>query len=246
MMRAFLKMTLVEFKLFIRQPVGFFFTFAFPLVILLVFGSIFGNDPVEEFGGKGTVDLSVPGYIGMLIGTLGMIGLPISLATYREQGILRRFSATPLRPIVVLAAQVLVNLVMLLAGVILIIVAGRLIYDLQLPDNIIPVIIAILLGGISFLSVGFVLAGLLSTPRTAQAVGMALFFPMLFLAGGAIPREIFPEAVRRVGDFLPLTHVVNLIKDLWFGEGWNVVSLLVLVAVFIISLVVSSRTFRWE
>lgn len=245
-MRAFLKMTLVEFKLFIRQPVGFFFTFAFPLIILFVFGSIFGNDPVEEFGGKGTVDLSVPGYIGMLIGTLGMIGLPISLATYREQGILRRFRATPLQPTVVLGAQVLVNLIMLIVGVILLIVVGRLVYNLQLPNSIFLVILAAIIGGVSFFAIGFVLAGLLSTPRTAQAVGMAIFFPMLFLAGGAIPREIMPAAVQRVGDFLPLTHVINLIKDVWFGEGWNMVALAVLLGLLVVSVVVSSRTFRWE
>jgi ABC-2 type transport system permease protein len=245
-MRAFLKMTLTEFKLFVRQPVGFFFTFAFPLIILFVFGSIFGNEPVEEFGGKGTVDLSVPGYIGMLIGTMGMIGLPVSLATYREQGILRRFRATPLQPTVVLGAQVLVNLMMLLVGIVLLMIVGRLVYNLQLPNNVFLVFVAAILGGVSFFAVGFVLAGLVSTPRTAQAVGMALFFPMLFLAGGAIPREIFPEAVRRVGDFLPLTHVINLIKDVWFGEGWNGVALAVLLGLLVVSVVVSSRTFRWE
>lgn len=245
-MRAFLKMTLTEFKLFVRQPVGFFFTFAFPLIILFVFGSIFGNEPVEQFGGKGTVDLSVPGYIGMLIGTLGMIGLPISLATYREQGILRRFRATPLQPTVVLGAQVLVNLAMLIVGVILLMVVGRLVYNLQLPESIFMVMLAAILGGISFFAVGFVLAGLVSTPRTAQAVGMAIFFPMLFLAGGAIPREIMPAAVQRVGDFLPLTHVINLIKDVWFGVGWNGTALIVLVVLLAVSVVISSRTFRWE
>lgn len=245
-MRAFLKMTWVEFKLFVRQPVGFFFTFAFPLIVLFIFGSIFGNEPVDTFGGKGTVDISVPGYIGMIIGTLGMIGLPISLATYREQGVLRRFRATPLRPTVVLGAQVLVNLIMLVVGVVLLAVLGILVYGLQLPGALLPVIIAILLGGVSFFAVGFLLAGVVGTPRTAQAVGMAIFFPMLFLAGGALPRQLFPETVRRVGDFLPLTHVVNLIRDLWFGEGWNLTSLAVLAGVFVVSVLVSVRTFRWE
>ena len=245
-MRAFLKMTWIEIKLFVRQPVGFFFTFAFPLLILFIFGSIFGNEPVADFGGRGTVDVSVPGYIGMIIGTLGMIGLPISLATYREQGVLRRFSATPLRPTVVLGAQVLVNLLMMAVGVILLAVLGIAVYHLQLPSTLFPVIVGIIIGSVSFFAVGFLLAGLVGTPRTAQAVGMAIFFPMLFLAGGALPRELFPPAVRRVGDFLPLTHVVNLIRDLWFGAGWNMVALAVLVGVFAISVVVAVRTFRWE
>lgn len=245
-MRAFLKMAGVELKLFVRQPVGLFFTFAFPLIVLFIFGSIFGNEPVNTFGGLGTVDISVPGYIGMIIGTLGMVGLPVSLATYREQGILRRFRATPLRPIVVLGAQVLINLLMLLVGVSLLVVLGVLVYHLQLPGAFLPVVIALLIGGASFFAVGFLLAGVVGTPRTAQAVGMAIFFPMLFLAGGALPRELFPATVRRIGDFLPLTHVVNLIRDLWFGKGWNLTSLAVLLGVLIISVVVAVRTFRWE
>lgn len=246
MLHAFLKMAWNEFKLFVRQPVGFFFTFAFPVIVLLIFGSIFGNEPVEDFGNKGTVDVSVPGYIGMIIGTIGLLGLPVSLATYREQGVLRRFRATPLHPTVLLAAQVFVNLVMLFVGIGLLLLTGRIIYHLQFPDNIFPIILAILLGGASFFAVGFVLAGLLSTPRTAQAVGMAIFFPMLFLAGGAIPREIFPEGVKKVGEFLPLTHVITLIKDLWFGKGWNTLSLAVLIGLLVISVVISSLTFRWE
>jgi ABC-2 type transport system permease protein len=245
-MRAFLKMAWNEFKLFVRQPVGFFFTFAFPVIVLLIFGSIFGNEPVEDFGGRGTVDVSVPGYIGMIVGTIGMLGLPVSLATYREQGVLRRFRATPLQPSVVLAAQVLVNLFMLFVGIILLVLAGRIVYNLQLPTQILPIILAILLGGASFFALGFVLAGLVSTPRTAQAVGMGIFFPMLFLAGGAIPREIFPEGVKKVGEFLPLTHVITLIKDLWFGRGWNGVSLAVLVGLLVVSVAISTVTFRWE
>jgi ABC-2 type transport system permease protein len=245
-MQTFLKMTWTELKLQLREPIATFFTLAFPLMLLVLFGSIYGNEPTEFLDGYGQVDLSVPGYIGMVIGTIGMLNLPITLATYRENGILRRYRATPLPSRIVLWSQVIVNVVMTGLSVLILFVAGRLLYDLRLPSALLPMVPAILLGGLSFLAVGFVLAGLMPTPRTAQAVGMALFFPMLFLSGAAMPRQIMPETVRQVAEFLPLTHVVKLLEDLWFEGAWNQTSLLVVIGLLIAGLVVSRYTFRWE
>ena len=245
-MNAFLKMTWTEMKLFAREPVAMFFTFAFPIVILIVFGSIFGNEPVAEFGNLGNVDVSVPGYIGMITGTIGLIGLPIALANYREQGVLRRLKATPLNPSVILGAQVAMNLVMQAVGVILLFATARAVYDLQFPERMLSVAAAILLSGLSFFSLGFVLANLAPTPRTAQAMGMGILFPMLFLSGGAMPREILPETIRKIGEFLPLTHVIELVKGLWYGQGWDTTAVLVLTGIFIVCALISSRTFRWE
>jgi ABC-2 type transport system permease protein len=182
----------------------------------------------------------------MIIGTLGMVGLPVSLASYREKGILRRFSATPLRPSVVLWAQVLVSVIMLGVGGGLLVGAARLFYNLRLPSAPLALFPAVLIGSLSFFAVGFVLAGLAPKARTAQAVGMALFYPMLFLSGAAMPRQMLPETVRRISDFLPLTHVVLLLEDLWLKGTWNLASLAVVTGVLVAALFVSSRTFRWE
>jgi len=245
-MRALAKLTWVEFKLQLREPVGVFFTLAFPLMLLVLFGSIYGNEPSEFLGGYGQVDLSVPGYIGMIIGTIGMLGLPITLSNYRELGILRRFQVTPVKPTAVLWSQVAVQVVMTSLGVILLVVAARLFYGLRIPTATWAMAPAILLSAFSFFAVGFVMAGLLPTPRTAQAVGMALFYPMLFLSGAAIPRFLMPETVQRAADFLPLTHVVKLLEDLWFDGTWNQTSLAVLVGMMVVGLFISRRTFRWE
>lgn len=245
-MRALLKMTWVEIKLFLREPVAMFFTLAFPLLLLFVFGSIYGNEPTEFLGGRGSVDMAVPGYIALIIGTVGMIGLPVSLASYREQGILRRFRATPLRPTMILGAQLLMQLLMSVIGVILLVVAGRLAFGLQLPSLPLSVVVATLISAFSFFALSFVLAGLLPTSRTAQAVGMALFYPMLFLSGAALPRQLLPDTLVSISQFLPLTHVVTLLQDLWFGQGWNIVSLLALLGMLVVGCVVSARTFRWD
>ncbi len=245
-MNALAKMTWVELKLKLREPVGSFFTLVFPLLLLFLFGGIYGNDPSPFLGGRGGVDNSVPGYIAMIIGTAGMIGLPIAISLYREQGILRRFRATALSPELVLGSQVMVHLLYALVGITLLVISGIFVYDLVLPESPLGALLAIVISGLSFLSVGFVLASLVPTATSAQAVGMALYFPMMFLSGAALPQQMLPEKLVAFSQYLPLTHVVNLLEDLWHGNGWNLQALLVLVAMMVVSTVISTRTFRWE
>lgn len=245
-MKTFWHMTWTELKLQLREPIGAFFTLVFPLMLLFIFGSIYGNEPSEFLGGFGSIDFSVPGYIGMIIGTIGMLNLPIALATYREQGVLRRLQATPLPSSTILWSQVVVNVVMTACGVLLLVTAGFLVYDLRPPEASLGLIAAALLGGLSFLAVGFVLAGVLPTPRSAQAVGMALFYPMLFLSGAGMPRQIMPESVQKFSEFLPLTHVVKLLEELWLIGTWNLTSLAVVIGLLVVCIIVSRQTFRWE
>ena len=197
-MKPFLKLSYMELKLQLREPVGLFFTLAFPLMLLFLFGSVFGNEPETFLGGYGQLDLSVPGYIGMIIGTIGMISIPISIATYRDNGILRRLRATPVESKSILWSQVAAQVVITLVSVALLVATALIIFDLRLPSGDLMILPAILLGAFSFFAIGFVLAGLMPTPRTAQAVGMALYFPMLFLSGAAIPRFMMPEQLQEI------------------------------------------------
>lgn len=245
-MKPFLKLTYIELKLQLREPVGLFFTLAFPVMLLVLFGAIFGNEAEEFLGGYGQVDLSMSGYIGMIIGTIGMLGIPITLSNYRERGILRRLRATPLQSGSVLWSQVAAQTLITVVGILLLFIAGMVLFDLRIPDGDVSIILAILLSAFSFFAIGFVLAGILPTARTAQAVGMAIFYPMLFLSGAAIPRFIMPEFVQQIAELLPLTHVVILIEDLWLKGTWNLISLAVVTAVLILGLVLSRFTFRWE
>jgi ABC-2 type transport system permease protein len=245
-MRTFLEMTWVEIKLYLREPSAAFFTVVFPLLLLFIFGGIFGNEPSESLGGHGLVDLSVPGYIAMIMGTIGLLSIPVVIATYRENGVLRRFRATPLQSSVILASQVAVSLIMMVISTILLVVAARFIFDLTIPTAVFSLIIAITLASVSFFTLGFVLSGLVPSSRAATAVGMAVFFPMLFLSGAAMPRALFPDFMMTVSEFLPLTHAITLLQDLWNGNGWNGVSLAVIGGMLVVSLLVSARTFRWE
>jgi ABC-2 type transport system permease protein len=247
-MKSLFKMTWMELKLFFREPIGAFFTLVFPLMMLFLFGSIYGNEPYDYFGGLGTIDISIPAYTAMIIGTSGLMSINITMATYREKGILRRLQTTPIKPIVILAAQVIVVFLMTSLGMILLILAGKLVYHVRFTGNAWSVLGGFVLSCLSFYGLGFILAGLMPTARTAQVVGMVLLYPMLFLSGAGFPRELLPQAIQKISTFLPLTYVVNLLRGLWIGESWekHIINGAVLFGLLIIGVVVSSLTFKWE
>jgi len=247
-MRGLWKLTWTEIKLFLREPYSTFFTLAFPLMLLFLFGSIYGNKPTPFFNGHGSVDVLLPCYAALLIGTSGLISMTIYMAVYRERGVLRRLHATPLRPQTVLGAQVLVIFLMCTLGLALLIAAAKIVYGLRFLGNGFSVLGAYVLSCLGLFSLGFVLASVLPTARTAQAVAMALFYPMMFLSGAAMPREILPLTIRRVARFLPLTHVVDLLRGLWLGDPWSrhLTEVAVLAGLFVVCVAVSLKTFRWE
>lgn len=247
-MRGLINLMLIEFKLFLREPEAFFFTLIFPLIMLFVFGSIYGNAPSEYLGGRGSVDVSVPAYMGLIVAVTGLMSIPISVATDREKQVLRRLRATPVRPQTILAAWVAVYFAVTLVGALLLIVAGKMVYGLRFEGNALDILLAFTLSTLAFLALGFVIASLAPTGRTATIIGMVLFFPMIFFSGATIPWQVLPEGVRMVGYALPLTHVVQLLQGLWFAEAWSahLVKVVVLIVTLIIGVVISAKTFRWE
>ncbi|MCX7609330.1 MAG: ABC transporter permease [Anaerolineales bacterium] len=247
-MKTLLKMIWIEMKLFLREPVGAFFTLVFPLMMLFLFGSIYGNKPSPLLGGRGTIDISLPAYTAMIIATTGLMSTPITLAMYREYGILRRLRTTPVHPLVVLGAQVMVLFLMTAVGMCLLVLAGKLVYNVQFEGTVLSLLGGFTLACLSFFGLGFLLASLVPTPRTAQVVGMVLLYPMIFLSGASIPRELLPETIQKIATFLPLTYVVNLLRGLWFGEAWSRHGndVIVLVVMMVVGVLISAKIFRWE
>lgn len=244
-MRALATLTWTEAKLFLREPAATFFSLAFPLLLLFAFGAIFGNDPGSAPGDVGYATYAVPGYIALTIGSLGLLSLPITLATYRDQGILRTYRVTPLRPSAVLGAQAVVHLGMLIISTLLLVGAAAIAYDVPVPVWPLTALGALLLSGLSFFAVGFLLGALLPTARAAQSVGMALFFPMLFLSGAAIPQFLFPEWLKTASAALPLTHATWLLQDVWLQGQWNGTASVVLLGMGLVCAGGAAALFRW-
>lgn len=246
-MKALLKLSWVDLKLYLRNWIASFFTLAFPLLMLFLFGAMYGNTPSAIFGGYGSMDVTVPGYIAsIIIGTTGLMALPMELVSRRQMGVLRRFRVSPLSPLAVLGSQLLVNLLMTVIGAGLLVLGGVLVYNIRLPQNLLPVLLGFLLGCVSMFAFGFIIAALLRTINAARAVTLALFYPMMFLSGGTLPTQMLPKAVQDAAVFMPITHVVNLLKDLWFNQTWNLTAVIVLVCVAVVCALLAARLFRWE
>lgn len=247
-MRGLWKLSWIELKLFLREPVGAFFTLIFPLMMLLCFGSIYGNRPNPGFGGYGLVDVSVPAYAAMVVSMGGLFLLTLRVVTYREEHILRRFQPTPVRPEALLGAQVLALLLMSVLGMAALVVVGKLGYGLRVDGNPFSIAAAFVLSALGFFGLGFIIAAVVPTARTALAVVFIAFYPMLFLSGATMPREQLPEAIRHWNQLLPLTHVVNLLRGLWVGEPWraHLLEVGVLTGMLALGVLVSAKTFRWD
>jgi ABC-2 type transport system permease protein len=114
------------------------------------------------------MDVSMPGYTALILGSVGLLTVAINTSSYRESGVLRRFRATPLRPVTYIAADVASTLVMMLAGMAPLLLAGWLIYDVRFEGQPVSVFLAVLLGGLAMFSVGYLIASLAPSARARR------------------------------------------------------------------------------
>ena len=247
-MKSMLKMTWMEAKLFLREPMSAFFTLVFPLIYLFMYGMISGNEPTPMYGGRGTIDAAIPSLTAVIIGITGLMSTTMTMATYREKGILRRLGTTPVSPLIVLAAQVVVVFAMTTLGMLLLIAAGKLVYQVRFEGNFFSVLGGFVLSSLSFFGIGFILAGTLPTVRTAWVVAMVLLYPMMFLSGAFFSLGLLPAAIQKVSAFMPLTYVVNLLNGLWVGEPWSshLLDVGVLAGMLLLGILITAKVFRWE
>jgi ABC-2 type transport system permease protein len=247
-MKSLMKMSWMEAKLFLREPASAFFTLVFPLIYLFIDGLISGNQPTPMYGGRNAIEAAIPSLTAVVISMAGMMSTTMTLAAYREKGILRRLQTTPVHPLVVLGAQVIVVFVMTFLGMLLLVATGKLVYDVTIAGNPWSILGGFVLGSLSFFGIGFLLAGSLPTVRSAWAVSMVLLYPMLLLSGAFFSLDLLPEAVHKISAFIPLTYVVDLLNGLWVGEPWSshLLDAGVLAAMMLVGSLVSVRLFRWE
>jgi ABC-2 type transport system permease protein len=248
-MRILTKLTWVEVKLFVREPITMVFTFALPLIFLFVMGGVFGNTPDPEgeiYRGVGPMDYYVSAYIGLVIASIGVVALPVHLTAYRERGILRRFRASAISVWTVFVSQVVVSFTISILGVILLLAAAMPVYDATLPESPGLVLAAFILSVLSFSALGVFLGAILPTTRAAQGLGLILFFVMMILSGAGPPREVMTEAMHWIADATPLRYVILILQDPWLGFGWNTPASLVVAGIMLVAVLLSARFFRWD
>jgi ABC-2 type transport system permease protein len=245
MTRALAKTTWIELKLFAREPLTLVVTLALPVVLLFVLGSVFGNVPDPDvYRGVGPMDFYIPAYIGLVLASLGLVGLPVHLAGYRERGVLRRFRASSVPLWSVFGGLVAVTMIVAGAGSALLVAVAAPAYGINAPESPVGVVGAFLVGGLAFAALGILLGSLLPTARAAQGLGILLWFVMLMIAGAGPPPEVLTEAMRAVADLTPLRHVITLIQDPWLGFGWNVTESLIVLGILAAAAVLSVLRLR--
>jgi ABC-2 type transport system permease protein len=246
-MHALAKMTWVEIKLFIREPITVVFTLALPIIFLFVMGGVFGNTPNPDiYRGVGAMDYYMPSYYGLVMLAIGTVALPVHLTGYRERGVLRRLRASSFSVWSVLGSQLLVSFIITIAGSILITVFGLLVYHPHLPVYSGQLVAAFVLGTLCFASLGFFLGAVLPSTRSAQGVGLILFFIMMILGGAGPPPEVLTGAMDIIGKIMPLRHVILMLQNPWLGFNWYTSASLITVGITVVGALLATRFFRWE
>lgn len=243
-MSTLTKITTVESKLFLRDSTSAVMTFALPIGILVVFGSIgFTEGDSENNVSAGFLPVLS---LALAVAMLGLSVLPTVLATYREKGILRRLSTTPVHPGNMLAAQLLVNLVAAVVAALVVLVLGAVAFDVGTPDNPVGFLLGFLLMASSLFGLGLLVAALAPTGKAATSIGMLLFFPSMFFAGVWTPGDLMPEWARPIRDVSPLGAGMEAMQTAWDG-GWpSATNIIALIVVTVVAAGVSARVFRWE
>jgi ABC-2 type transport system permease protein len=247
-MRAFMKLAVVQTKLYLREPVGVFFTLFFGPLMLIMMGFIFGNEPQALYNGLSQLDVSVPGYIALVVGITGLIAVPIGVASRRELGVLRRFYATPLKPLTYFLTDILGPCLVTLLGAIILVAIGLLVYKVRFIGNWLSFLAGICFCILPFFALGYGLGGLFKNARIASVVGNVVIIPMTILSGVTVPLEAMPPSMLEISRFIPLTHAVTLLRGLWFGDAWgqHLLEVAVLGGMLVISMLVIALTFKWE
>jgi len=153
-MNRFYMITKLEWKLMLRDFMTVFFAILFPIMMLLLFGSMYGNEPSDIMGGYGSVDVLIPGFINMVVAVTGINSLPLTISLYRERKILKRFKVTPLEPREILLSQLIVNLIMTILALILLFIVGIVVFKLRFYGNYFEALVAFLLIVLSVFSYG--------------------------------------------------------------------------------------------
>ncbi|HEV7657930.1 MAG TPA: ABC transporter permease [Mycobacteriales bacterium] len=246
-MSALGAMTRMETKLFFREPVLPLLVLALPVLLLVGFGLIPGfGDPSADLGGQGGTEYIASLGVGIVLAILGLSVLPTTIATYRERGVLRRLRATPIRPQLLLGAQLILVGAAAVVAVLLLVGVGAAAFGVAVPRNLPGFVLAVVLGAAALLSIGMLVAAVAPTARAASAIGTVSFFPSAFLAGIYVPRDSFSPLLKHISDVTPLGAALESVRDTWQGAWPHPVHLVTMVAWALVAGVVAARTFRWE
>ncbi len=251
--RGFGRLLRTETAVWLRDSSSVFFGVLFPTVLLVGVG--FGIPGMREpitgapqdslWYGVTPIATYLPTVLAMAIGTLAILSLPVTFATFRDKGVLRRMSTTPMRPQAIIVAHLAINVATTFIGVALALGVAQALFGIVQPTQLGVVLGAFVLGMLSLFSLGMLLSAVVNKPSTANAVASLVYFPLLFLAGLWTPGPIMPDIVRQIGQFTPMGAAAQAMDTGWFGEGFPLLQYVVMLAYTAVLLPLAIRLFRW-
>jgi len=249
MMRGLWKLTWIEIKIFLREPLGAFGTIGFPVLVFLLLGRVAGRRLAPPpLAASSFILVTLPVLASVLIAVSAVLSLVTIISIYREGGILKRLRATPLRPQTILTAHVIVKLILTAATLALMVLAGKRYYPVDVHAPLFSFTLALLISTWSILSIGFLIASIVPTARFAQPIGAIILYPMIAVSGLFVRVDSLPPVLHAVARVLPLSYAVALLQGIWNGDAWSshVGDVAALAALFAVCTALATRVFRWE
>jgi len=249
MLRGLWKLTWIEIKIFLREPLGAIGAIGIPLLVFLVGGRLAGGGAaLASPAGGNLVRVAIPVLASVLIAIGAVLSLVTIISIYREGGILKRLRATPLRPQTILTAHVIVKLLLSAVTLALMVGVGKRYYPVGIHVPLLGFTMALLISTWSILSIGFLIASIVPTARFAQPIGAVIMYPMIAVSGLFVRVESLPPAAQAVARVMPLTYAVSLLEGIWKGDSWwaHAPDVAALVVAFIVCTALSAKVFRWE
>ncbi|MEU1229454.1 ABC transporter permease [Streptomyces sp. NPDC005828] len=237
-----------ETRLFTREPGALFWVMLSPTLLLVILGAFVPSfrEASADLGGRRVIDLYVPVAVLFALIMAGIQAMPPVLSGYRERGILRRMSTTPVRPGALLTAQLALHGAAALVSASLVLVVGRIAFDVALPENLVGYLLALLLAVACALALGSAVCAVSRTQKISTAVGSAVFFPTMFTAGVWVPVQAMPDTLQRIVGLTPLGAASQALDSAASGgwPGWAALGVMALWTAVLTG--ASVRWFRWE
>jgi ABC-2 type transport system permease protein len=234
-----------EQRVFWRNREGAFFVFLFPIVFLLLLGSVYDG----TIDGYEASDLLLVGLLGYGAANTAFAGLAIMLVIRREGGLLKRIRSTPLPGATYLLAVLLSLLVVFLLQSAAMFALGISVFGADGPGDIVSLLAVMLLGVAAFAGMGFAAAALIRSADGASAVINLILLPMAFISGSFVPTQEYPEWLQTLGDVLPLKHLIDLLRGVYLDGMpiWDAPGSVAVVAAWgLAGALVAARRFGWE
>ena len=247
-MNTLIRQTRMQMRLFLRRKDELFWTLAFPVLFILLFGAIYGNSKWEGMSIR-SIDYLLPGIIVMGAMVTGIMRTATGFVQEREQGIYRRLALTPLTRTTLIGSQLLQHYLVIIVQTLLLVAIGGLAFKTHLTGNTALFWLTLSVGALCFMSIGFALTGLIKTLRSATPIIQITYFALMFLGGIFFPNSLLPKWLGNAAGILPSTQMGDALRAVVYngagiGDIWQ--KLAIMGAWIAVCMVISIRFFRWE